>query len=136
MKTIEEIYNVRIDSAKTDEEIKEFYQDMIKDTAKILKESDEAEFKPEEAENLVKANLGYILGYHRKDIREKWYKLFRDVVHPWFGAGFGRGEDPTPQEAFDLGVGLGKEMKAKKEAAAAKAAADENEKPNIKIVSK
>lgn len=46
-------------------------------------------------------NLGYIFGYCNSKDRMKLYSLF-PVDHPVFGKEFGRGSDPTPQEAFAM----------------------------------
>jgi len=48
-------------------------------------------------------NLGYMFGYCSDKNRKRLYKLF-PVNHPVFGSGFGRGEDPTVEEAFRKGV--------------------------------
>ena len=47
-------------------------------------------------------NLGYIFGYCDDKTRERLYRLF-PVSHPVFGAGFGRGSDPSPEAAFAAG---------------------------------
>ena len=47
-------------------------------------------------------NLGYFFGYYDEKTRKRLYKLF-PVSHPVFGSGFGRGSDPTPEEAFYKG---------------------------------
>ena len=47
-------------------------------------------------------NLGYIFGYYGEETRARLYRLF-PVNHPIFGSGFGRGNEPTPAEAFQKG---------------------------------
>ena len=59
------------------------------------------------------ANIGYMLGYLDKASRERLYQLFEGCTHPVFGHGFGRGEDPTPEEAFEAGVAMGKAAQEK-----------------------
>lgn len=48
------------------------------------------------------SNLGYVFGYYDSDTRKKLYSLFT-VDHPIFGSEFGRGSDPSPEEAFKIG---------------------------------
>jgi hypothetical protein len=63
----------------------------------------------------ARKNVGYILGYYGDETQKLWYSALPDVSHPIFGHGFGRGKNPTPEEAFKIGVKLGKRMR--KEAA-------------------
>jgi hypothetical protein len=48
-------------------------------------------------------NIGYMLGYLGAEERARLYRLFEGCNHPIFGPGFGRGHDPTPEEAFEAG---------------------------------
>lgn len=58
-------------------------------------------------------NLGYIFGYCGAETRQRLYSLF-PVNHPIFGSGFGRGNEPTPTEAFNKGVEMAeKELEEK-----------------------
>ena len=74
---------------------------------------------PEDAESLLavlkaenpehaESNLGYMLGYCGLRERERLYKLFASCNHPVFGSGFGRGNDPTTEEALNAGIEAGK----------------------------
>jgi len=53
--------------------------------------------------DLALSNLGYMIGYMDEATRRRWYGALPQVSHPIFGVGFGRGEDPTPQKAFEMG---------------------------------
>ena len=66
------------------------------DAARILERY--REFNPKFADQ----NLGYFFGYCDEETRKRLYGLF-PVSHPVFGSGFGRGKDPTPEEAFYKG---------------------------------
>ena len=57
------------------------------------------------------SNIGYILGYYGDETQRLWYGNLPDVVHPVFGAGFGRGKTITTEEAFNMGMEQGKKMK-------------------------
>lgn len=94
MRTYREVYFDRIDKAETDEEIQAAYQAMIDESG-----GDVA---------LVNQNLGYILGYYNTKERAAWYCLLKDVVHPVFGRGFGRGEDITNEQALHIGQSIGR----------------------------
>jgi hypothetical protein len=62
----------------------------------------------------AEANIGYLMGYYGDEERSRVYRLMdqagKVVVHPVFGARFGRGQDPTPEEAFEAGKKLGRSM--------------------------
>lgn len=58
----------------------------------------------EEAERVVRENLGYYAGYYSAEIGERVNRLFR-TTHPIFG-----GTRPTPEEAFKAGEDLGKKL--------------------------
>ena len=55
-------------------------------------------------------NLGYIFGYCNTEDRKKLYTLF-PVNHPIFGSEFGRGSDPSLEDAFKIGEKMGEEIK-------------------------
>lgn len=59
---------------------------------------------------IARSNLGYIFGYCNAEDRKKLYALFT-VNHPVFGAGFGRGSDPSPEDAFKAGKKMDDEIK-------------------------
>jgi len=59
----------------------------------------------------AKANIGYGLGYCSAAERDRLAALFDGCNHPVFGAGFGRGNNPTPREAFLAGVAAGRKAK-------------------------
>lgn len=62
---------------------------------------------------IARDNLGYMFGYYDSDTRKKLYALF-PVNHPIFGPEFGRGDDPSPEEAFKIGEKIGEKIKDKK----------------------
>ena len=63
----------------------------------------------EEAEGIERYNLGYWAGYYDNETRERVERLFK-CAHPLFGAIAEKGP-PTPEEAFQLGVELGKKSR-------------------------
>ena len=72
------------------------------DAKKVLEQYEKYCDTPE----IARENLGYIFGYCDSEDRKKLYSLF-PVNHPAFGPGFGRGNDPTPEDAFAVGKKLG-----------------------------
>ncbi len=68
----------------------------------------------EDNPNHAAENIGYILGYLESNERDRLYPLFPTCNHPIFGKGFGRGENPSPEEAFTKGKELGEKLKAKR----------------------
>ena len=54
-------------------------------------------------------NIGYYAGYFREKERRFVAEMF-GAMHPYFGENF----NPTPTEAFEAGMKLGEELKAKK----------------------
>ncbi len=58
---------------------------------------------------VARYNLGYMFGYFDPEDRKKLYSIFT-VDHPVFGHGFGRGRDPSPEEAFKTGEKIGNEI--------------------------
>ena len=60
----------------------------------------------EEATTIEKSNLGYYAGYYSDDTRRRVEFLFQ-CEHPIFGSIIIKGS-PTPEEAFQMGVELGK----------------------------
>ena len=75
------------------------------DAKKVLEQYEKYCDTPE----IAHKNLGYIFGYCNSTDRKKLYSLF-PVDHPVFKKEFGRGNDPTPQEAFEMGKKLLKEI--------------------------
>ncbi len=73
------------------------------DAEKVLKQYEKYCDSPE----IARSNLGYIFGYTDDENRKKLYALF-PVNHPIFGEGFGRGKDPSPEEAFRIGQKMAK----------------------------
>lgn len=49
------------------------------------------------------SNIGYLMGYYGDEDRRRVYGLFPQASHPIFGHDFGRGADPTPEQAFEAG---------------------------------
>lgn len=50
-------------------------------------------------------NIGYSAGYYSKEIADSIWDLF-EVNHPVFGT-----KQPTPKEAFEMGLKMGEEIK-------------------------
>lgn len=65
--------------------------------------------------DIARGNIGYILGYYSGETQELWYGILDNVSHPVFGYGFGRGTNPTPKEAFEMGKALGKKARREKD---------------------
>ena len=95
-----------IDKLKRPEDIQRFVHEYEE---WMVKNGDES-IKGRERE-VARSNVGYILGYYSDATAKLWYGNLPDVNHPVFGAGFGRGQDVTPEEAFKMGVERGKKMK-------------------------
>ncbi len=66
---------------------------------------------PEEAERIVKENLGYYSGYYDTETMVRVQKLF-NCAHPFFGEVKSQEDLPSPEEAFEMGK---KWMEEKKE---------------------
>lgn len=79
--------------------VKEYEQDMLL--------HGDPEIKGREIE-IARQNIGYILGYLGEKDRNRIYAALPNVSHPVFGAGFGRGHDPTPKEAIEKGEEMGR----------------------------
>ncbi|MEK6832588.1 MAG: hypothetical protein AABY32_00955 [Nanoarchaeota archaeon] len=60
----------------------------------------------DEAVSIEKQNLGYFSGYYDSETMERVQKLF-NCSHPVFGK-VTAGNPPTPEEAFNAGVKIGK----------------------------
>ena len=82
-----------IDKLKTDQEIIEFYN----------------EYK--ETNQHADQNIGYILGYYEAKTVNRWFRLLDEIHHPVFGYEFGRGYEPSPEEAFQIGKRWGNKIK-------------------------
>jgi hypothetical protein len=76
------------------------------DAEKVLRQYEKNFETPE----IARSNLGYIFGYTDDENRKKLYSLF-PVNHPIFGEDFGRGKDPSPEEAFRIGKNIGVNVK-------------------------
>jgi len=92
-KTIGEVYKDRIETGLSCEEIRRRFELMVADC--------------DGNRLLAGQNLGYVLGYYGRETREQWYGCLSaedtPVVHPIFGPNFGRGYEPTAQEALEAG---------------------------------
>lgn len=99
MPTYREVYFDRIDRAKTVDDVKQAW-------AEILEQCE----KDGVPESTARHNLGYILGYFGDETQKLWYGALPDVSHPIFGPSFGRGGNPTPEEAFNAGVEFAKNI--------------------------
>jgi hypothetical protein len=72
-----------IDVLRTSEEIRTFAKQYEQD----LLNSGEESIKGKEIETARK-NIGYILGYYEKHVRDRWYGVLKDVSHPVFGRNY------------------------------------------------
>jgi hypothetical protein len=95
-----------IDKLKNPQDIQRFMREYEE---WMVKNGDES-IKGREVE-VARSNIGYILGYYSDATAKLWYGSLPDVVHPVFGAGFGRGQEITPEEAFAKGMEMGKKWK-------------------------
>jgi hypothetical protein len=59
----------------------------------------------EEAEKIIRCNLGYWAGYFDRETQKRVWRLF-STEHPIFGR-----KCPTAEEAFMAGVELGKKLR-------------------------
>jgi hypothetical protein len=59
----------------------------------------------EDAERIIRHNLGYYAGYYDSETRTRVERLFQ-CAHPIFGA-IGEKGQPTPEQAFEMGKVLG-----------------------------
>lgn len=66
-----------------------------------------------EASQIAKKNLAYYAGYYDSETRERVERLFQ-CEHPVLGSIAEKGI-PTFEEAFNIGVQMGREMKASQE---------------------
>ena len=62
-------------------------------------------YSPEEAKKLMLTNLGYTTGYYPPEVADKVFEMF-ETEHPVFGR-----KHPTPEEALQIGMDLGRRSK-------------------------
>lgn len=98
-----------IEKLKDPEEIQRF----AKEYGEYLVANSNDSIKGKECK-VARSNIGYVLGYYSNETMKLWYANLPDVNHPVFGATFGRGEDVTPEEAFNMGIERGKKMRKEK----------------------
>lgn len=67
----------------------------------------------EEAEYVIKSNLGYMAGYCNHEAAQKVQRLF-GAVHPVFGTADYH-KTVTPEEAFEAGKRVGERLKSAEE---------------------
>jgi hypothetical protein len=95
-----------VEVIKDPTEIKAF----LKEYEQWMLENGDKSVKGREIE-VARSNIGYILGYYDDKTAKLWYSTLNEVSHPVFGYGFGRGQEISPKEAFELGKMLGKKSK-------------------------
>ena len=95
---------IAIERLKTKKEIRAFMNEYVE----WMRQEGETAHVRENAESIAKSNVGYILGYYSDDVQSLWYGTLNDVSHPIFGSGFGRGQEITPEDAFEMGKNWGK----------------------------
>ena len=64
----------------------------------------------EEAESVIRTNLGYYAGYYSQETRERVERLYR-CAHPIFGA-IATNPPPTAEQAFRTGLAIGQASRA------------------------
>jgi hypothetical protein len=110
--TIGELYDPAIEIAKRGDKkkAKKYFDALVEhcvETSKIERPQDDVTFT--DAVRIVHSNIGYWAGYwagyFEKGMIEKVHEVFGSA-HPVFGT-----ETPTPTEAFNAGLELGKSMK-------------------------
>lgn len=99
-----------IDKLKSPQDIQRF----MREYEEYLVEHGDKSIKGRERE-VARSNVGYILGYYDDATMKWWYSSLPEVSHPVFGAGFGRGKEVTPEEAFEMGKTIGKKWKEDEE---------------------
>jgi hypothetical protein len=98
-----------IEELKTPDEIRQF----VKEYEDYLVANSNEETKGRERQ-VARSNVGYILGYYSDETQKRWYKELPNVSHPVFGYGFGRGQEITPEEAFEKGKEIGANITKRK----------------------
>jgi len=83
------------------EEAAKYFEECVKHTMSFGRSK-------EEAIEIEKKNLGYYAGYYDRATRLRVEDLF-DCDHPFFGKA--KDSEPTPEEAFNIGVKFGKGVK-------------------------
>lgn len=98
-----ESYDVAMLIADDQELANKLFDAMVRTTLDA-KRDDAVAFSRDQAEKLVRDNLGYYAGYYDDATRERVERLFK-CQHPYFGPI--KDGKPTPEECFRLGVELG-----------------------------
>ena len=78
-----------------------YFEKLVKGTM------EETAYSLEDAERIVRHNLGYYAGYYDNETRERVERLFQ-CEHPIFGAIKEKGA-PTAREAFEAGIKMGEQ---------------------------
>jgi hypothetical protein len=94
VKTMGQVMDV-VASCETEEEAQRVFE-MYVDSIRAL-----ADMTDLEAREIAMGNIGYASGYYGRKTCERILKLF-DTSHPFFGRRY-----PTPEEAFEIGKGVG-----------------------------
>ncbi len=95
-----------VEVIKDPAEIKAF----LKEYEQWMIENGDESIKGREVE-VARSNIGYLLGYYSNETAKLWYATLKEVNHPIFGPGFGRGEEISPEEAFEIGKKMGEKAK-------------------------
>ena len=102
--TIGEIYGPAMEITDQDEASR-YYEALVQRNMKIENQT------REQAEQIVKSNLGYYAGYYNHETRVRVEKLFF-CIHPVFGSA---SNGPVgPEKAFKMGLELGEKLKKEK----------------------
>lgn len=102
--TIEEMYGPAMEI--TDQAEADAYFEKL-----VIYEMNYHNMRREGAERIQRENLGYYAGFYSAETRERVERLFK-CEHPVFGKISEKGQ-PTPEEAYQTGLKLGKKLKRK-----------------------
>jgi len=105
--TIREVYGPAM-GITTQEDADAYFQIIVEHGMKL-----DPELSREKVESNLRSNLGYFAGYYTPETRERVECLFK-CKHPVFGSIKENGA-PTPEEAFRLGVELGRQHSSEAE---------------------
>lgn len=108
--TVGQLYDKAIEIAREGdrEKAKRYFDALVDHCVKTCAaERPNENIDKEKAEKIIHSNIGYWAGYHERGTIEKVHDVFGSA-HPVFGK-----ETPSPSDAFNMGVELGKSLENK-----------------------